>query len=54
MRVQLYTILLGCAAIVLGGVVLARNLHGTDDDLLASGLIAAGVAIILAALPRGA
>jgi hypothetical protein len=44
-------LLLGCAAIVLGALVVARNPPGLDDELLGGGIIAAGLAIILAALP---
>lgn len=51
MKVRVYVLLLGCATIVLGGLVLARNIAGTDDKLLAGGLVAAGLAVILAALP---
>jgi len=48
---RLAVILLGCAAVILGGLVLARNPPGLDDEFLAGGIIAAGLAIIIAALP---
>jgi hypothetical protein len=51
-RPQLYAILLGCVAIVLGGVVLVVN-RERDVELLAGGVIAAGVAVVAACLPRG-
>jgi hypothetical protein len=52
MRPQLYAILLGCAAIVLGGVVLVLN-RARDTELLAAGVVAAGLAVVSACLPRG-
>jgi len=53
-RTRLLVLLLGCAAIVLSGLVLARNIAALDDEFLAGGILAAGLAVILAALPPDA
>jgi len=50
MRPRLLVLLLGCAAIALGAVVLIRN-QAPDDELLGGGVIAAGLGLILGALP---
>jgi len=49
-RPRLLVILLGCAAIVLGALVVIRN-KGLDDELLGGGVMAAGLGLILGALP---
>jgi hypothetical protein len=49
---RLYVVLLGCAALVLGALVLIRY-NSLDDELLGGGLIALGLAAIIGALPAG-
>jgi hypothetical protein len=45
-------LLFAVALLVLGIIVLTRN-RSLDDDLLAGGLLAAGLATVVVALPNG-
>jgi hypothetical protein len=51
LKKQIYLILLGCIAIILGVVVFIGNFHDWPSDVLGVVAVVGGVAIIINSLP---